>query len=151
MDAYEPSEEEQHARAWNLEAYANETGHHQTVESVDHERSVPAEPRDLATGSPSSLRPSQQSSTAPIEFQSTRLARVNEPLVDSFWGIRNPESFEYLFPINTTDAHLAKPYDPLDTTRYEQLAKEIPDSEEDLTDDSDLEFLGPTRVSPARY
>lgn len=149
MDAYERSEEEQHAPAWNLEVYANETGDHQTVESADRERSFPAESRDLATASPSSLRPSQQSSTAPIEFQSTRLARVNEPPADSFWGIRNPESFEVLFPKNIVDAHLAKPYDPLDTTRFDQLAKEIPDSEEESTDDSDLEFLWPTHVSPA--
>lgn len=120
MEAYELLEQEQHAR----ERFANQPNVLQTVESADREGSIPTEPRDRATAAASSSSHKRRSLAAPIESRFTRFARIEKQTAD-----------------------LAKPYDPFDTSRFDRFPSEIPDSDEDTTDDSDIEHPSPTKVS----
>lgn len=123
MDVREPSKEEQQACDSNIKVHANPRGKYQTIQSIDHERGIPTERRDLATASSSSPRPTHQNAATSIESQSTRLARIDKPPTGSFSKEYKPESWENLW--------------------------HYPDSGEDFTDDKDLDNSEPANVSPS--
>lgn len=100
----------------NPRGHANQLGEHQTLQPADHERGILADPRDLATASPSSSRPRRQ---APVESHLTR--RIKNQNV-ALWrqlvfGAAEPDSAGDIRN-HTSQVHPAQSYKPLDAGEH---------------------------------